>query len=105
MSARLQMLEKLIARGTTDPFVHYAHAMELRTLGRGEEALAAFDGVRERFPSYVPTYLMAGQLAIELSARERAEQFLTQGLAVARSTGDSHAESELASALSTLGSP
>jgi tetratricopeptide (TPR) repeat protein len=102
VSARLEMLEKLIGKGSSDPFVHYARAMELRALGRGPAALAAFAAVRESFPSYVPTYLMAGQLAVELAEPEQAQQFLTQGLAVAREAGDSHAESELRSALAGL---
>jgi tetratricopeptide (TPR) repeat protein len=102
VSSRLEMLEKLIARGATDPFVHYAHAMELRGLGRAEEALRAFQSVRERFPDYVPTYLMAGQLAAQQAAYARAREFLTAGLAAAKAAGDDHATSELSSALATL---
>lgn len=96
------MLEKMIARGAQDPFVHYAYAMELRGLGRTPEALDAFDAVRQRFPSYVPTYLMAGQVAVELTAYGRAREFLAAGLAAAEAAGDDHAKSELASALATL---
>ena len=96
------MLERMIAGGSSDPFVHYARAMELRTLGRGADALAAFDDVCGRFPSYVPSYLMAGQLAIELSAFDRARDFLTRGVAAAQAAGDDHALSELSAALTTL---
>jgi tetratricopeptide (TPR) repeat protein len=102
MSARLPMLEQLIARGSADPFVHYARAMELRTLGRSADALSAFDEVCGRFPSYVPSYLMAGQLAIELADYDRARDFLTRGVAAARTAGDDHALSELSAALTTL---
>ena len=100
MSQRLVMLEKLIAAGSTDPFVHYACAMELRSLSRNDAALAAFRALRERFPSYVPTYLMAGQLALELADSDTAREFLEQGLAQARAAGDEHAASELERALS-----
>ena len=96
------MLEKMIARGAEDPFVHYAYAMELRALGRTLEALEAFEAVRLRFPSYVATYLMAGQVAVELAAYDRARDFLTTGLAAAEAAGDDHAKSELSSALATL---
>jgi hypothetical protein len=96
------MLQNLIARGAKDPFVHYAHAMELRGLGRGADALAAFEAVFERFPEYVPTYLMAGQLAAELAAYARAREIMNAGLAAAKAAGDDHASSELASALATL---
>ena len=100
--SRLPMLEKLIERGSTDPFVHYARAMELRTLGRTADALDAFDQVTSRFPEYVPSYLMAGQVAVELAAYDRARDFLTRGLAAARAAGDDHAISELSAALTTL---
>jgi hypothetical protein len=102
MPSRLEMLQNLIARGAKDPFVHYAHAMELRGLGRADEALAAFDALRQRFPEYVPTYLMAGQLAAELAAYARAREFMIAGLAAAKAAGDDHATSELSSALATL---
>jgi predicted Zn-dependent protease len=103
MSARLDMLEKLIGKGSEDPFVHYARAMELRSLGRSAEALQAFRDLRERFPAYVPTYLMAGQIALELSEPDSARQFLEQGIVRARQAGDSHAEAELAKVLDSLG--
>jgi hypothetical protein len=77
--------------------------MELRSLGRNDEALAAFGELRDRFPSYVPTYLMAGQLAAQLGQSDVARTFLQSGLGVARAAGDEHAQSEIASALSTLG--
>jgi hypothetical protein len=102
MPSRLEMLQNLITRGAKDPFVHYAHAMELRGLGRAEDALAAFDAVRQRFPDYVPTYLMAGQLAAELAAYARARELMIAGLAAAKVAGDDHATSELSSALATL---
>ena len=105
MPSRLEMLDKLIARGSNDPFVHYARAMELRGQGDGEQALAAFEQVRERFPAYVPTYLMGGQLAAELGASERAREFLEKGIAAAKTAGDDHALSELAAALATLPAP
>ena len=63
---RLQMLEAMIAKGTSDPFVYYARALELRGAGRREQALQALSETRDRFASYVPSYLAAGQLAIEL---------------------------------------
>jgi hypothetical protein len=102
MSQRLAMFDKLIEKGSTDPFVYYARAMELRGLARGVEALEAFGALRERFGDYVPTYLMAGQLAIELGEHGRAREFLEQGQLRARATGDDHALAELTSALASL---
>jgi predicted Zn-dependent protease len=102
MSQRLDMFDKMIAKGSKDPFVYYGRAMELRGLGRGDEALAAFAALRESFPSYVPQYLMAGQLAAELGQLAVAREVMEQGQRLAEQAGDSHAHSELTSALSSL---
>ena len=45
MNKRLQMLENLIAQGSQDPFVRYARALELRSQGAFEQALAALEEV------------------------------------------------------------
>ncbi len=102
MSKRLEMLEAMIAKGAADPFVHYARAMELRGLGRREEALAAFAAVAEAHPEYVPTYLMAGQLAVELGRVEEARAFLSSGVEKARTAGEGKALGELTAALEEL---
>jgi predicted RNA polymerase sigma factor len=99
---RLDMLEMMIAKGSDDPFVHYAHAMELRAVGRREDALAAFSAVAERYVSYVPTYLIGGQLAAELERADDARSFFERGIARASAAGDGKALSELRSALSEL---
>jgi predicted RNA polymerase sigma factor len=101
-SKRLQMLEKMIAAGSRDPFVRYARALELRGQGQPEAALAALEEVRALHPDYVPTFLMAGQLASELERIEEARSWLSSGLQVAAAAGDEHARSELQSALDAL---
>ena len=88
MSKRLDMLEQMIAKGSEDPFVHYARAMELRSLERKDEALVAYGEVMGRFPDYVPTYLMAAQLAHELGRDDEALAHCDAGLAKARAAGD-----------------
>lgn len=101
--SRLEMLQSLIDGGSDDPFVWYAHAMELRSLGRLEDALSAYREVATRFPSYVPTYLMAGQVATELGLTDEARTLFEQGLDAARAAGDQHALGELSAAIGSLG--
>jgi len=101
-SKRLQMLEAMIAKGTEDPFVRYARALELRGLARPEDALQALREVRELHPRYVPSYLMAGQLAVELQRTDEAREWLSHGLEVAKAERDEHARSELQTALDAL---
>jgi predicted Zn-dependent protease len=102
MSQRLAMFDKLIAKGSQDPFVYYGRAMELRGLGRSDEAMDAFRAMREQFPAYVAQYLMAGQLATERGEVALAREVLEQGQRQAQLAGDSHAHSELSSALAAL---
>ena len=99
---RLQMLEAMIAKGTADPFVRYARALELRGLDQPEAALRALEEVRTLHPRYVASYLMAGQIAVELGLADDARQWLTQGIEVAKAERDEHARSELQSALDDL---
>jgi len=102
MNKRLQMLERMIEQGSQDPFVRYARALELRSLGELERALAGLEEVRTLHPDYVPTYLMAGQIAGQLARNTEARSWLEQGIAVATTARDEHARSELQSALDDL---
>lgn len=101
-SKRLAMFETVLAKGSTDPFHHYAYAMELRSVGRKDDALLAFDKLAVQFADYVPTYLMAAQVADELGKREDARSWADRGLVVAQKKGDGHAASELATFRATL---
>lgn len=102
MSQRLQMLEKAISSGSTDPFVWYARAMELKSTGQLPDALRAYEEVASKFPDYVPTYLMAGQLAKELGDPNQARLWFERGLPVAERKGNAHARAELEAAVAEL---
>jgi len=102
MNKRLELFDKLIAKGTSDPFHYYARAMELRSLSRPDDAFTAFVEVTTRFPDYVPSYLMAAQLAQELGDKPRARELAGAGVAAARRAGDEHAMSELTALLEAL---
>jgi predicted Zn-dependent protease len=95
MSKRLDTIEAMIAKGNRDPFVLYARAMELRSLGRLDEALEAFSRVEAEHPGYVPTYLMAAQTALEAGDAAKARAYAERGVDRARAAGDGHALSEL----------
>jgi hypothetical protein len=95
MNKRLELFDKLIAQGTRDPFHFYARAMELRSLGRTADALASFIALTDSHPEYVPSYLMAAQLAQEGGDLPRARVIASAGIAAAKRAGDEHAVSEL----------
>ena len=103
MADRLAMYDAMIAKGSEDPFVFYARAMELRSRGDFEAAVQAFEGVATRFPEYVPTYLMAAQvLAEDLARAPEARTWCERGVERAKAVGDGHAEGELHAFLDEL---
>jgi hypothetical protein len=103
MSKRLEMLDKLLAAGSKDPFHHYARALELRSLARGTEALAALAQVTREFPDYVPSYLIAAQLAAQAADLQAAKDFCDRGVRAAERAGNEHALAELRELRGTLG--
>lgn len=102
-SKRLEFMQKATASGTSDPLAWYGLAMEYRSLERHEEALAAFETLRQKHPEYVAAYLMCGQMLEKMGRVPDAKTWLAAGLAVAQKKGDAHAASELESALAALG--
>jgi tetratricopeptide (TPR) repeat protein len=102
MSKRLDTLVKMRELRADDPFVHYGLALEYKSLGRLDEAAITFAQMREKFPSYVPQYLMAAQILTSLARTDEARSVLTVGIEVARKARDAHAAGELESALAAL---
>ena len=102
INKRLAFLEKVTAEGTEDPLAWYGLAMEYRKLERWDEALQTFTSLRTRKPDYIAMYLMCGQMLSEASRKDEAREWLETGLTQANAKGDSHAASEIESALSTL---
>jgi predicted Zn-dependent protease len=102
-SKRLEFLEKLTAKGSSDPFAWYGLAMEYRALDRRDEALATFEALRAQAPDYVAMYLQCGQMLEQMARVDDARTWLQAGIAAARAKGDGHALSELEGALGALG--
>jgi predicted Zn-dependent protease len=99
---RLAFLEKVTREGSEDPLAWYGLAMEYRKLERWDEALQTFSTLRTRKPDYVAMYLMCGQMLEGVGRKEEARAWLEAGIEKARAKGDSHAVSELETALATL---
>lgn len=103
MPARLDILEQMVARQPADPFPYYGLALEYRSAGRLDEALRVFHTLRGNHPTYVPQYLMAGQLCQQLGRAAEARDWFEAGMECARRIGDRHALGELEGALASLG--
>jgi Flp pilus assembly protein TadD len=96
-------LRKFVALSPNDPFPRYGLAMALKQAGRGDEAREAFGELEQRFPDYVPQYLMHAQLLIGEGQKGDARGVIERGIAAAQRKGDGHALGELQGALDGLG--
>jgi Tfp pilus assembly protein PilF len=101
---RIASFKSFIARSPADPFPRYGLAMEHKTQGSLAEAWTVFSELLERFPDYVPTYLMAGGTLVGLGRRDEAAAVYRQGIDAAARKGDVHARGELESALNEIAS-
>jgi predicted Zn-dependent protease len=102
MNKRLAMLEKLTASSQADSFAFYCLGMEYRKEARVDEAVGAFDTLRQRDPGYLAMYLMAGQMLREAGRLSEAASWLAQGIELATEKRDSKALGELESELATV---
>ena len=103
MSKRLLYLEKVTTDGTADSFAWYALGLEYAGLGRIDDALRTFAGLREKDAKYVPMYLMCGTMLAKAGRADEARTWLTDGQGVAKEAGDGKALGELSEALGSLG--
>lgn len=99
---RLGMLRTMVDARPDDPFPRYGLAMELAKQGEHEEADRAFATLVEQHVSYVPTYLMYGNLLVRMGDRDRAASIYGRGIEAARAAGDEHALGELEAARAEL---
>jgi tetratricopeptide (TPR) repeat protein len=99
---RIASFRSFIARSPGDPFPRYGLAMELKAQGQIDASIGEFATLMERFPDYVPTYLMAGNTLAEQGRRADSRDAYERGIAAARKKGDGHALGELETALAEL---
>ena len=96
------MFQQFIARSPNDPFPRYGLAMEYKSRGQLQDAIAAFDALIESFPDYVASYLQLGGVLVAEGDRARAEEIFRRGITAAGAKGDLHAKKELEAALADL---
>ena len=100
--SRIDAIRKIVDQQPNDPFPRYGLAMELKTLGRLDEAHVEFDELEKRHPDYVPQFLMHATVLRGLGSKPDARAVLERGLAAATKKRDGHAQSELQAAIDDL---
>jgi len=100
---RIAMLTEILEQAPNDPFARYGLALEYSKSGDTDRAMAEFKKLLSANPDYTAGYFMAAQTLAGASRTQEAKQMLADGIASARRTGNTHAQSEMESMLEGLG--
>ena len=99
---RLALLRQFVTQHPDDPFARYGLGMELVARGDLGEACQVFQGLVDKQPDYVATYLMYGNALAAAGDAARAADMYRQGAQVSDRRGDSHTRNENLAALAAL---
>ena len=97
------MLNEVLLQNPEDAFARYGLALEYSNCGDIEQALKEFGRLLAAHPDYTAGYFMAAQTLAKAERMEESRKILTDGIASAKKTGNSHARSEMESMLAELG--
>lgn len=99
---RLEQLQKLITIEPNDPISHYGLGLEFINLKRWDEAVGAFQKATEVDAKYSAAYYHKARAEIGAARPDDARRTLTAGIAVAKSAGDWHTQSEMTELLESI---
>ncbi len=102
MSTRLEQLQKMLEREPNDTFLLYGLAMEHKKSGAAATALQLLERVVQLDPGHGYAFFQRGQILESGGDIPGACQAYKDGIVAAEKSGDAHARSELAGALSML---
>jgi Tfp pilus assembly protein PilF len=101
-TSRREQIEAMLRDGAEDGFLRYCLAMEYKSEGNVEQAVACFRELLRQTPDYVPGYMQLGQLLNQMGHEDEARIVYRDGIAVAQNKGDTHAAGEMAGFLTML---
>ena len=99
---RIALLTEILTANPDDTFARYGLALEYSKAGQTEDALKEFKTLIEKNPDYTPAYFMAAQTLASASRIDEAKRMLVEGIASARRTANTHAQSEMTAMLEEL---
>jgi Tfp pilus assembly protein PilF len=101
-SPRQALLESYIDENPSDPFTHYALALELLKNGNPDEAQAKFEWLLQNHPDYLATYYQLGDLYQKMNKLNLAKDVYKKGMLVAAAQKNNHIFNEIKSALEEM---
>jgi predicted Zn-dependent protease len=100
---RLAILTEILSQNPNDAFARYGLALEYSNTGDVDRALEEFGKLLTTHPDYTAGYFMAAQALARADRVVEAKKMLGDGIASAKRTGNSHAQSEMEGMLADLG--
>lgn len=100
--SRLDQLKKLVQVMPNDPLAHYGLGLEYINLQQWTDAAAAFGEAIRTDAKYSAAYYHKARAEIGGGLGEVARATLTEGMQVARNSGDWHTEGEMKQLLETI---
>jgi tetratricopeptide (TPR) repeat protein len=100
---RVALLNEILTQNPNDTFARYGLALEYSNRGDIEQALKEFRQLLTVNPDYTPGYFMAAQTLAKAERIEESKKMLQDGIASAKRTGNTHAQSEMEAMLADLG--
>lgn len=101
MTDRISQLKSFIREDPSDPFNHYALAMELKNQDQSESIILLQRLIND-FPDYLPTYYQLGSTLTELNRNQQAIEILNKGVLLASQQKNHKALAELRQLLSNI---
>jgi hypothetical protein len=100
-SDRIKMLEQFVVEDPTDPFNHYALALELAKSDK-QKAKEVFDQLIATYSDYVPAYYQSALLYLELNLNDEVAKIIENGITQAKKQNNLKAANELKSLLDEI---
>jgi Tfp pilus assembly protein PilF len=101
MSERIKQLFQFINEDPTDPFNHYALALEYCKTDE-KRAVRIFEEVVKNHKQYIAVYYQLATLYARIGEIQKAVQTFNEGITIARSQGDVKTLRELSAGLQEL---
>ena len=96
------MLKQFLASDPSDDFSEYALALEFVQTRLKKEAIAHFENILKRNPSYLAAYYQAGRAYEAEKNFKKAAELYEKGMAVAKEQGNTKTLNELRSAFEMM---
>lgn len=103
MNDRIASLRSMLAKDSSDPFLHYSLAMEYASAGQTDRAVASFQQCMALDADYLPAYVEAGKAFRTAGRLDQAREVFASALALADRSGEGHVSDFVRQQLEALG--